>query len=162
MAQINNFEIVDKIRRLFKLSASENIPNSSGESVNPVLIANPDNFTKVLGSLTRTTTAAAPGATILTSHATKETYITGIDIAITSDVLADNVAMNVRVTINGALVILTNLNKQTLTITNNEARVMFPIPIKIDKGSVVTLVNVFTAGASRTDVSILGYEIEPF
>lgn len=165
MATIHNSELSKELTEGAKIQISrDKIPNELAEKVVPVMEVNPKLLRRAKGIATMdrtTTTAASPGTSIVTLNQNKDTYITSIVFANSSDVNCDNTIIRIRATDEfGSTIYLIRADKITLTATNSQIVANFDTPIKLQRGSVIYYLNAFTVGASITGITIFGYENE--
>lgn len=144
-------------------TAKDKVPNELAEKVVPTMETNPELLRKstILTNIERsTTTSASPGTTLYTASSTKDTYITALSLSATSSAACDNTIIRIRVTVNNQAVILLALLKETLTLNSQTATLTLTYPLKIDRGTNISLLNVFTAGSSNLNGCVLGYEVD--
>lgn len=107
----------------------------------PVLVGNSpvfyadDSFT-ISGTATNATSA-----TILTTDSVKDTYITSVSLAMIKDATSTSVLSAVTCVIDGATRTLTAIPGITLTIQAQTVNVSFPVPIKVDRSSIIAVTN---------------------
>jgi len=158
MARINKTDVIQRAVNDLALSSSvDKIPNETLDKIQLTYPLTPK-FSNRIATLTSSATGS--GA-IFTTSATKETYICGINIAVTSDATADSTSSSLTVVIDGVAKTPIRINKQTLTAGSAHAEISFPYPLKIDKNSAVTAVKAFTVGAEINSYSIIYLEINP-
>ena len=157
MAKINNTEVTKRIVEDGKVSVSEGIPNQLSNIISPVLVVNPQRVVTFLGDMSTSST----GTHILyASSATKETYVTGVWLAVADDATSDSGRSRIVVTVNGVAHDLLSSRKLTTTATSSTQEMVYPVPIKIDKGSNVNLMLSFTAGVEVVAAGVVGYEVD--
>lgn len=124
----------------------------------PVLVCNPRRFVNVVveGNSGATQTAK----TIYTTPSTKDFYLTSLTLSHQSNVTADNVEIVVKGYVNGEQVNLILFRKLTTTVTEGTTSLSLPIPLKLDRGSIISYRNVFTVGASAGSVVVMGYVVD--
>jgi hypothetical protein len=161
MVQIQNTDAITAIRDGAKLSISEGFPQQLSNVVVPVLDMTPDNHRKdtVLASLTQTTTGAM---TVYTASADRDTYITGASISFvkgaTCDIASGAIALGItQLSLARTLISISVL---TLTAERDKVFIAFQNPVKIDRGTTITLSGTFTAGALVRSANIIGFEVE--
>lgn len=94
---------------------------------------------------------------IYTTPTNKDFYLTSFSITGMSDVLADNSYIALTCVINGLTQYLFYRAKISLTVDSFCQTQSFAVPIKLDRGSVIQAVNIFTVGSSSVSACIQGY-----
>jgi hypothetical protein len=161
--KIYNSDLTKELREGAKIqSATDPTPSELAEKVIPVMEVNPKLLRNydLLGQAESVTTSSAPGSVVLTANILKETYVTGILLTNVSDVVADNLSLNVRMVVNGVRKLFVILRKPTTTAYSNSVYVSFNGPVKIDRGSTITFVNTFTVGVSVSSICVYGFEVD--
>jgi len=112
---------------------------------------------RIVRGTSRTTTG---NSTIYTTPSDKDFYLTGFYISATADVASDCVLYNFQITVDGVSQRIFSMVKTTLTAFNQTQFVALPIPIKIDRGTAITIGQSFTVGTSTVASAIYGYTEE--
>lgn len=129
----------------------------SEEVAGPVATIAIEPVARQLGSNNRATTGTS---TVITAASDKDTYITGVQVSITADASSDSTTFLVQIVQNGATVRLAQYFKTTLTAYTCVDYINFSKPIKLDRGSIVTIQNTFTVGTSNIGCVLHGYTEE--
>lgn len=158
MVEHQSKEVVDKISQDLKIQPALRIPREIEDKIKLVYNVNPENHVNIVKSVSRTTTGTV---TIFATPTDRDFYITSVFLQNQSDSAADNIFGDVRVTINGVAVTLLIFQKITLTVFNYNTSISFFNPIKIDRGTNVTLNNTFGLGVSVSQGGITGYTTDP-
>lgn len=161
MATIYNSELTKELTEGAKIQTNrDNIPNQIAEKVVPVMEVNPKllRTSKVLGIYSTASTKSSQ--IIYTNPSGKDTYITALWINNLQTAASDNVVLYITATFDGAAYKLITLNKPTLSAINVNQYLQFVPPLKIDKDGTLRLTCAFTVGASTTDISIFGYNVD--
>lgn len=95
--------------------------------------------------------------TILFTPLGRDYYVVGFQVCMESDVAADNTSYSINGTINGVSQVLFHMLKPTLTADNQNHTIMFPYPIKIDRGTAISHITTFTVGAVDINLNMYGY-----
>jgi hypothetical protein len=103
----------------------------------------------------KATTSSA--ATVSTTSATDNTYITGVWYDNNQSAASDNTSTYLRFPINGAATNIMYFVKPTTTLWNKTIYIQFPVPILLDKNAAITFNCPFTAGACETNIILFGY-----
>jgi len=155
MVEIQSKEVIDKISDELKVQPALKIPRDLMDKIQLVYNINPVLPNTVLADLQRTTTATA--VTMFTAPAGKRTFITGVKFATYTNSTADNLQIFLTGVIGGATLRLMDFVKLTTVAISQTDSVMYPIPIEIDESSVVAFTNIFTVGASVTNIILFGF-----
>jgi len=134
--------------------AVDTIPTTLGSIVSPTLDLNP-RFTTTWRSDAATTSGAR---TLITAPTDKDLYITYVWLSISKTAASDCTSIRMEASINGATNSLIRLEFNTLTAERDGCFLVFPYPVKIDRGSSVTYTASFGAGAFAKSAG-LGYFI---
>jgi len=162
MAQIYNSDLTKELVQGSKLQqARDIIPNQLADKVVPVMEVNP--------KLLRTTNLFKAGvlsdavsATIFTASIDRETYIQDIWFSYKTDVNATATNFNVSAVIDGATQNLVIIRKNNLTAEKDSGFLSFDSPIKIDKGSIVTVTSDTNVASFRFSVCFTGFTVENY
>jgi len=160
---IQNSYATQVIRDQAKLTLSEGFPQNLLPNVQPVIDMTPRFHRRadLLKAASRTTSGSA---TIFQTDAGKDTYITGLIFSVTKDSTCDMATGSVSLscTVGGIAQTLCTLSVVTLTAQDKEIAIEFPVPIKIDPSTNVTIGSQsFTVGACSRTAQIYGYTTEP-
>lgn len=112
-------------------------------------------------NIVRAGSSAATGAvTVYTTPSDKDFYLVGATLQIQENATSDNTSTSLRCFIDGVLQNLINIRKLTTTATTDSEVLMLPIPIKVDRNTVISISNSFTVGSATKAASIIGYTVE--
>jgi len=115
----------------------------------------------VVKTVFRGTTTATGTLNVATLPSGKDFYLTGFVLSMSKDATSDNTQVQFSVTIDGvASTILGEIINQTLTATSRDQVVMFPVPLKLDRGTNIQVFGTFTAGTMRKTAIAYGYFVE--
>jgi len=103
-------------------------------------------------------------ATLLTSATGKDTYLTGLTLAFSANAACDHATgegVRISVVTDGVTANLLSIPVITLTAISQALSISFPVPVKIDRSSAVT-VNCpsYTAGVRVITATLVGYTVE--
>lgn len=147
MAIIHNSEVITGIQRAAKIqSGSDSIPRVLASQVIPSIEVNPiltkEAFIKVGYDST------SGSITLYTTPTNQDVYVTAAYLSIIKNAACDVATgpCSLSVVINGATVQLLRLPLITLTAQEQSISISFPHPIKIDRGTSVSVAGSFTAG----------------
>lgn len=159
MVDIQSKEVIDKISDELKIQPSLQIPRALAKDIQLVYDVGETfkSFIPVSFSDIRITTGTS---TLLTAHATRRTFLTGISLSTQADATANNTTIFINATLRGrALATILRLAKVTTTLYEGSLSITFPTPIEIEPSSTVTMTNTFTVGASSAAGSVHGFEV---
>ena len=156
MVTINNSEVNRALGKAIKLQETEGVPNELTNALAAVIDVTPVPSMLVTKSFfgTRTTTGTA---TIETLDADKDFYLTNATMFVQCDASADSTDYSMRVVMDGEAQRIIQIEKISLTATSQIIAMNFPIPLKLDRSSAITMVQSFTLGASSISGTIQGF-----
>jgi hypothetical protein len=155
MVQINRSSVMQQARDILDIPASISNIKDTHTTIQPVVEIGPK-FTTIARHVSSTTTGSS---TIYTTPTDKDFYLTYAQLNITKDATSDNVNCNLLATLNAVRRIL-SINTQTTTAGSFNAANSFPYPIKIDRGTNITVNGTFTVGATTKEACIGGFILE--
>lgn len=158
MVEIQNRDAVKRLEQDTLAQPSISLPKNIVNSVQPVIIANPERFVTVMRNVSNGATGTLTAYT--TPSTKKNFYLTSIAAGIQEDSTSDNIATIIQITVNGVIQQPYSFRKLATTTTSKDIFLNYNPPIKIDKNSALTITNAFTAGAATKFLSITGYEVE--
>jgi len=160
MAKIYNSDLFKELKDGAKIQqAVDRIPNEIAEKVIPVMEVNPK-LLRTINIIKNVYGTATGNLTVYSVPSNKDFYLVGADISAQEDALSTNTATYIAATIDGAAVRILQLSKLTLTADSKNGSISFNTPIKIDRGTNITLSNSFGAGAAVKTCTIYGYVID--
>jgi len=156
MATINNSKIQERIAREAKIQLSvDSVPNQLAEKVVPVLVSNPDKH-----CLSASVSSTSTGNTTVYAGGTRQVYICSASISTEDDAVSDATLIRLNAVINGQSKDLIKVAKLTTSAGKRDHSITFPIPVKIDLGTNVTLIQSFSAGTENASANITYYEVD--
>lgn len=157
MAQITRSSIILWIQDLLGLQSGRDIvPSQINNSVQPVVEVGP----RQTNLLRNITTASTGLVTIYTTPTDKDFYLTFASFSFTKDVTSDNVNVWIQVVQNGVSRTIMEKPTQSLTASDGQQTHSWPHPIKIDRGTNISLGGVFTAGSLTRKACVGGFILE--
>lgn len=155
MAQHRNPSIGSWLRRIFNFKTGDMNDSSVGEILVPTISIVPNI------NIVRSATTTVTGSTIVfTTPTDKDFYLTTALLGFIKDATADTDLLLMRFTIGGVVRDLLLLRSITLTADSQNAFLSLPLPLKIDRGTSITMSGTFTLGAMSKYSSISGYTVE--
>ena len=162
MVTIHNSDLFKELRDGTKSQQLRDgvLPTQLAEKVVPVMEVNPKMFRRIniVKGATANTVAAI---TAYTTPTDRDFYLTGFSCSVSKDVLCDSstASSSISCVVDKATVLLgyvacTTLTAQTIVIDKN-----YTIPIKIDRGTAISLgaLGALTAGSITRGLAITGY-----
>jgi len=163
MSQIHNTDLFNEIRDAGKIQTSRDIlPSQLADKVVPVMEVNPKLLRYPNIVISSGTTATGVVTMVNTTSSAKDFYITHAYISITKDVVCDAAtgSISISATINGAARTIVGCSIITLTAQDKTISLDFSHPLKIDRGTSITLTGTYTAGVMSRIATIAGYYVE--
>jgi hypothetical protein len=99
-------------------------------------------------------------ATVMTTASDKDTYLTGASLSFVKDITATTTAVSLRVYIEGVQRRIIELSTLTLTVERGQTSISFPIPIKIDRNTNITIDSLTNVANFSINAQIIGYTVE--
>jgi len=158
MVEIQSKEAIDKISDELKVQPSIEIGRKLSDSIQPVfeVSAVPQVRSEEQAF------ADSTGGTIFTTHATKKTFLVGISLTVSKDAVNNGILSTVQGFMLGTgakNLLLTNY--EPLTAGSFTHTMMFPIPVQMEFGSIISLVNGAALASIDTNVILYLYETDP-
>jgi len=156
--EIQSKEVIDKISDELKLQPAMKIPRELMDKIQLVYGINPEREIQV-DSTIRATTGSG---NILTTSATKKTFLVGATMGYMHDATADSTDNQFLIIPKGkAAQALLRLSKLTTTADARSISISFDKPIELEPGTVVSIQQAFTVGAGTISGTVIFYETEP-
>lgn len=155
MARHFNPSITAWLRRIFNFKVGDFPSEDVVNGLTPVINVGP--VAKTLAGAAKSTTG---NLTVFTAHPDKDTFITGFNLVMHRDGTCDCTSIAVQTTQNG---LAANLyQNEIITGAGSEQHVVVELnlPIKVDRGTAVTLTGTFAAGNLKRAITVFGYEQE--
>jgi len=157
--EIQSKEVIDKISDELKLQPAMKIPRELMEKIQLVYNVNPKRVVNVARGTTSTTTGEVSAFVTPTD---RDFFLTHINISTASDVVCDNTRIAVLVTPEGNTRLrILSIVKETLTVHQESAQLALVPPLKVERGSNITLQTIFTVGFNERTIEILGFFTDP-
>lgn len=154
-----NSEIAKRILRDLKISISDGVPSQISNQIVPVLISNPERTPNIIKQASAINSTSS---VIYTTPTDRDFYLTNVNIANIKDVTSTSALSYVACLVNGAPSIIVSVSGLTLTPSSASNTISFPYPIKIDRGTQITVNNSTNIANVSTTASIIGYTIDPY
>lgn len=162
MATINNSELSREIIDGAKIAIGrEKVPDQISEKVVAVMECNPKLLRRV--NLVRGSSSVTTGTiTLFTTPTDTDFYISELNMAFIKDVTCDAAtgAVTISVVIDGVTRNIAGLSTITLTAQSGNLVISFPLPVKLDRTTSITMNGTYTAGVMSRYCSIAGYIVQ--
>lgn len=157
MVENQNPEIINRISEEIKESNLNILPKAIANKIQAVLIVNP----KVRTIFRAADLTGTGSATIFTTPADKDFYLTSAELTFVCDSAADTTFYRILITPDqqGAANCII-MRKLTLTAEARNVTKSFPTPIKLARNSTITVATTLTVGASTVTGIIAGHEVD--
>lgn len=156
--RIQNTDTISAIRDVARLSISEGFPVNLADYIQGVVDVNPESHRrcKVVRSATDSVTGSL---TIFTTPQDRDFFLNSLVLSCQNNVVANSTITEIKAFVDGVERSLLAHVKITLTVHDASTSISFPHPIKIDRGTVITVTNTFTVGVATKYASLTGYEV---
>jgi len=159
MVDIQSKEVIDKISDELKVQPAMEIPTKIAKEIQLVYDISPRNSVLIVKQGDRATSGST---TVHTAHATRDTYLTGLQFSWDFDATADNLQATIKITPEGkGSVEIVNIKKLTTTANQGSTQLHINPPILLEKATTITLNSTFTVGAGTMSGTALMYETDP-
>lgn len=156
---IQSKEVIDKISDELKVQPALEIPRKLADNIQLSYdVSPPKHIQTTQGSSSDTTSV-----NIVTVSTTKRTFVVGISLSIAKDIVNDGIFTNIAMVPKGQSVAQTvfRIRYEPITVGQFTESILFPLPIELEKGSSITIVNGSgTASIDSTGI-IYFYETDP-
>lgn len=160
MAQIKNSGTLREITEAGNLQTGfDQIPTEASKSVVYTMEVNP----KMMRRCTVVKSGAAVNATSSTMYTTpsdKDFYLIAMALSVIKDVTATSTVSAINATIDGQATNILQIAGITLTVQENNISLALPIPLKVDRGTVISATNSTNVGNVAARANIFGYTVE--
>ena len=160
MVQIHNTTLFKELREGTKVQQlRDTIPSQLAEKVVPVMEVNPK-LLRRCNIVKRNTNLDSLNATVYTTPAAQDFYLVGATLSLIKDAGSASTATTLTVVIDGVTVAIFYIPSITLTAQQDSMTISLPIPLKLDRGSIINIANTSGAAIIRAGASIIGYTVE--
>lgn len=157
MAQIYSSDLTKELRDGAKIQiAIDKIPNELAEKVVPVMEVNP-RLVKIARIVKGSVASNAVSTTIYTTPSDQDFYLTSATLCWTKDATATTTEISLKAYIDGSNPRILSVGTITLTAQTGEIGNNFPHPIKIDRGTAITIAASTAIGNFTAAGCIQGY-----
>lgn len=149
-----NGEVVAEIRNSAKVmpGTSDALPTTLSRVIIPTLEVNP----KIVKNAKAKSTASSnsTSATIITTPTNQDFYLIGASLSVIKDVVSTSNQSKITYYQDGLLTTLIAISSITLTVQSETISCNLNHPIKVDRGSVIAVVNSSATAEVRSDGTI--------
>lgn len=159
MATIHNTSLIRGLIDAAKLQLSiDRVPTELAEKIVPVLVTGQSEKEIII---TRTNAIDVTSALSFKTDAKKDTYIVGIGLTLSKDVVSDSTFSAVEITFaNGITTNLNQIRYEPLEQNQFTENIFFKYPIKLQRNTNVNVVNSSATASIDTTATIYYYEVE--
>lgn len=151
---VNNYNtsISKRAADMLNVRDGQFFDNNLSNTITPVIdINNP------ICDIVRNVSTGTDSSVIYTTPTDKDFYLTGVVLSYVKDASSDSTRGTVNVVINGLTVAVAGIGGITLTALNQTVSISYPFPIKLDRGTTISISHAGSVGVTRMTVSIIGY-----
>ncbi len=149
-----NTSITEDMNRILNLKGGESTTEIN-DVIQPVIILDPEIVLLGSGTLTN-----ASSQNLFNTSAFKDTYITTLQFAFIKDITSTSTLMTISAIIKGVSVNIIRVPSITLTVHSGQVEMVFQPPLKIDRGTSVSLISNTNVANILTAASVFGYTRE--
>ena len=164
MVDIQSKEVVDKISEELKVQPAIEIPRELAKQIQLTYDVGAEDIIQEEESLSDATARTATGTFIgFTTPTGRDFFMTNLNVSILKDVACDITTgeIIVAIRVGGKVITITSFPITTLLVQSATQNLVFPHPIKLDRGSTITMAGTFTAGALIRSLSVQGFLRNP-
>lgn len=160
MAIIHNTDLIKELKEGAKLQQLRDvIPSQLADKVVPTMETNPKLLRRC--NISKTTDAVnATSGTIYTTPSDKDFFLVSCCLGVIKDATSTSTGSNITVVIDGVSSPIARIPGITLTAQSKVVSCTFPAPIKIDRGTNITVTASTNVANIRATGVITGYLVE--
>jgi len=155
--QIFNGILKNKLSQDIHATNPARMPPAITDYVVPVILVTDEVYYAEESFTISGTASNSTTTTILTTDSVKDTYINSVSLGVIKDVTSTSILSTIQVVINGATRSLIEIPGITLTAQSQTISASFPIPIKIDRSSTITINNSSATSNIRASGCVGGF-----
>ena len=152
-------EVIDKIARDLKVQPSLSVPRKLSENIQLEYNVNPErDIQSNTGTLSDGT-----ALTLFTTSLVKDTFLVGATLSVAKDIVSDSIVSQIKFTPFGAAANAAGLAMRYEPITvgsNLNVALNLPMPIKLARGSIVSVANSTATASIDTVAAVYFYEVD--
>lgn len=157
MVDIQSKEAVDRMSEELKIQPALVLPKKLADNIQPVF-----EISKKVANIVRSNSNAVTGSlTVYTTPTDQDFFLTAATVGHFENNLSNNILTSLNVVINGATRQVLEIAKPGGFQVDQNIALTFDTPIKIDRGTNITVSNSFGAGAATKFATLIGYTSDP-
>lgn len=154
MAKINRSEVTQKAIKELRLDAArERVPTDTSDKI----VLTYDLNSHVIDIVKSNFSGASGAFTVYTTPTKQDFYLTDLHLGFTKDATSDNTVTTITGVIGGETVTLARVHVTTTTAGNEKIIHNYSKPIKLDRGTNISVSGTFTAGTYTKFSTIYGF-----
>lgn len=158
MVENQNKKVLNEMSEKTKVSNLAELPKNIANSIQPVLdVSSPIDEHKI-----GTTSANTSGThNMLTTPSDKDFYLTAVQLSYQKDAACDSTVVQINCTPKGsAATQILKSRKLTLTAGTESLSFSLPIPVLLERASLVSITGTFTVGNMNMAGTCVGYTVD--
>jgi hypothetical protein len=162
MTKVKNSDTTRELIKAANLQVGfDDIPSELAKSIVPVININPKNYTISNVVAINDIVNSGGSATVYTVPTNKDFYLTNASLSMIKDVTATSIGTTLTVTPEtGLATTILKIIGLTLTVQEEAVQLNLTFPLKLKKGSVISLANSTATGNVSASASIVGFTVE--
>jgi len=160
ISEIQRSDVRQRISQALGFTNPELAPRVIPSYLVPSLIANDKVFFANTATGASGTASNATTTTIHTTSSSYDTYLNSLTLSVAKDATSTSTASAITAVINGATVTLASIAGLTLTAQSASITLAFPVPIKLDRSSIIAVTNT-TAVANVRAAGSVSFFLQP-
>lgn len=158
MVDMQSKEVIDKVSDELKVQPAMAIPKALAEKIQLVYGVNP---TRIINVMERAEVSATGTTAIFTTPTDRDFFLTAYYFNCSATAAADNTVYTLAFSPEGKASESVRFPKLTLTAGNERIVMNYNPPIKLERGTTITMGTTFTVGAVVRQATIFGYTTDP-
>lgn len=154
--QINNAELKKAFSDSTKTQLLEQVQVVDNSKVIPIVDVTPRKF-KNTDIVRRNVCQNATSTTLYTTPSNADFYLTGVSLNVIKDATSQSVSSRVNIIINGATQTILSIEGLSLTAQIESNTISVIRPVKVDRGTNITLTNTNATANITAGATICGY-----
>lgn len=154
MVKHNNPTIAQDSVRLFNFKTGDGL-SEINDTIVPIIPIEPR--CDIIKSASATN---ATSAVIYNTPADKDFYITAMSLSLIKDVTSTSASSTIAMYIDGVQTFTLGITSITLTVQSETISISLPNPIKVDRGTAITVTNTTNVANINTRGTVYGYLVE--
>lgn len=158
MVEIQSKEVIDKMSEDLKIQPALALPRMLGNAIIPVFDAGPR---KACNIIKNSTVSDAVLGTLYTTPSDKDFYLNSVSLSVTKDAGNTSIASYIELTdVFGNVTKCIVLRYEPSTAGSHHDSICFPMPIKLKKGTTISIKNTASTASIDTNATITGFTVD--